>query len=228
MQPVKKALITGINGQDGSYLAEFLLKKGYGVHGTVRREAFESQALRLGNIQHILSDVKLHICAIDNQLSIYDVVAQVKPDECYHLAASSFVSYKLDDEASVLATNFNSNLYLLSSIKKVVPNCKFYFAGSSEMFGAPEVSPQNEGAKFSPRSIYGISKLAAMYLVNNYRRNENIFACNGILYNQESPRRNFQFVTRKITSTVAKIHLGQETILELGNLEAQRDWGYAP
>jgi len=223
----KVALITGITGQDGSYLAEFLLEKGYSVHGIVRRESIEDTS-RLKNIRHIMDKLTLHIGSIDNYLSVYKIISKVKPHECYHLAASSFVDYPFDDEVSVMTTNFNSTLFLLASIKELVPECKFYFAGTSEMFGDADVSPQNENTKFNPRSIYGISKVASYYIVANYRRHHNIFACTGIMYNHESPRRAYKFVTRKITSTVAKIYLGLADRLELGNIDAKRDWGYAP
>ena len=224
---MKKALITGINGQDGSYLAELLISKGYEVHGIVRREAMEDSANRLHNISHIIDQIKLYTASIDNHLSIYKIINNVRPDECYHLAASSFVSYFFDDEMSVLSNNFNSTHFLLASIKELSPNCRFYFAGSSEMFGEADETPQNENTKFNPRSIYGISKVSGHYLVKNYRKHHKIFACTGILYNHESPRRKHQFVTRKITSTVARINLGLEDKLELGNLAAKRDWGHA-
>jgi GDPmannose 4,6-dehydratase len=223
-----KALITGINGQDGSYLAELLLAKDYEVHGVVRREAIEDPSHRLTNIRHVLDRITLHAGSVDNHLASYKIISKVRPDECYHLAAASFVSYSLDDELSVLSSNFNSTHFLLASIRELVPECRFYFAGSSEMFGDAEVSPQNENTRFNPRSIYGISKVAGHHLVNNYRRHHNVFACTGILYNHESPRRGYEFVTRKITSTVAKIYLGQANGIDLGNLEARRDWGYAP
>lgn len=224
----RRALITGINGQDGSYLAEVLLEKGYEVHGVVRREAIEDPAHRLANIRPLLGRLALHTAAMDNQLAIYRLVGDVRPDECYHLAAASFVSHGFDDEASVLASNFHSTHHLLSSLKELAPACRFYFAGSSEMFGNADESPQNEQTRFNPRSIYGISKLAGYHLACNYRRQSGLFVCTGILYNHESPRRGFEFVTRKISSTVAKIHLGLADRLELGDLEARRDWGYSP
>lgn len=225
---MKKALITGISGQDGSYLAELLLNKGYEVHGIVRRPAVEDPAGKLSNLRTIKDDIVLHVASLENHLSLYKVIAKIKPDECYHLAASSFVSYSFDDESSILTSNFNGTHHLLASIKEVVPECRFFFAGSSEMFGRVFHAPQNELTPFNPRSVYGISKLASHHLVQNYRNQYGIFACTGILYNHESPRRDFKFVTRKITSTVAKIKLGLENKLYLGNLDALRDWGYAP
>lgn len=224
----RKALVTGISGQDGSYLAELLLAKGWEVHGVVRREAMEDPCHRLSNIAQIRDRIHLHIGAIDNHLSVYKIIANVRPDHCYHLAASSFVSYAFDDESTVLANNFNSTHFLLSSLKELAPECHYYFAGSSEMFGQTDAYPQDEVTRYNPRSIYGISKVASHHLINNYRRQHGLFACIGILYNHESPRRRYEFVTRKITSTVAKIHLGLADKLELGNIHARRDWGYAP
>ena len=222
-----KALITGINGQDGSYLAELLLEKGYEVHGTVRRSSLESREKR-ENILAIEKSIVLHPVMLDNHLSVYKLIQQVQPDECYHLAASSFVSYSFEDEASIIETNFNSTHYLLSCIKELAPACRFYFAGSSEMFGNAAVAPQDETTPFQPRSIYGISKLASYHVVKTYRDFHNLFACTGITYNHESVRRGRAFVTRKVATQVAKIAMQQETCLELGNLEASRDWGYAP
>lgn len=225
---MKTALITGINGQDGSYLAELLLEKGYKVHGIIRREAMEDPVHRLHNIKHIQKKLYLHIGAVDNHLNIYKIISNIKPDECYHLASSSFVSYNFEDESSIVSNNFTATHSLLSSIKELVPGCRVYFAGSSEMFGNARTSPQNELTPFNPRSVYGISKLAAFHLARNYREHHNLFVAVGILYNHESPHRGYQFVTRKISAAVAKISLGLADRLELGNIDALRDWGYAP
>ncbi len=224
---MKKALITGITGQDGSYLAELLLAKGYEVHGIVRRVAIEDHEHRLGRIKHLLSDIRIHPASLESYPSLFNVVRAVEPDECYHLAAQSFVSYSFEDEFSTFNTNINGTHYMLSSIKQVVPDCRFYFAGSSEMFGKVEEVPQNENTRFHPRSAYGITKVAGYELTRNYREAYGLKTANGILYNHESPRRGFEFVTRKITSTVARIKKGQAKELRLGNLDAKRDWGYA-
>jgi len=223
----KKALITGITGQDGSYLAEFLLNKGYEVHGMVRRVALEDPEHHLWRIKHILDKVILHSGSLESYASIFKVVEEVNPDECYHLAAQSFVSYSFEDEFSTINTNINGTHFVLSALKQKVPNCKFYFAASSEMFGLAKQSPQNEDTPFHPRSPYGISKVAGFYLTLNYREAYNMFAVSGICFNHESPRRGFEFVSRKITTGVAKIKLGLAKELRLGNLEAKRDWGYA-
>ncbi|MDM8542667.1 GDP-mannose 4,6-dehydratase [Desulfococcaceae bacterium HSG9] len=221
------ALITGITGQDGSYLAELLLSKGYDVHGIVRRVAFEDPEHRLWRIKHILDKITLHAASLESYASLYNVVEKVKPDECYHLASQSFVSYSFEDAFSTLNTNINGTLYILSAIKERAPECKFYFAASSEMFGKVKETPQNEDTSFYPRSPYGISKVAGFDLTRNYRESYEMFACSGILFNHESPRRGFEFVTRKITSTAAKIKAGRADKLRLGNLEAKRDWGFA-
>jgi GDPmannose 4,6-dehydratase len=223
-----KALITGIAGQDGSYLAELLLAKGYEVHGIVRRISIEDADHKLKNISHLLDKVRLHIASLDNVLSMVRIIRDIMPDECYHLAASSFVSYSFDDEISILANNVNSTHYLLATIKEFSPSCRFYFSGSSEMFGNAAYSPQDENTPFNPRSIYGISKVAGFQLVKNYRRQYNIFSCSGILYNHESPRRGYEFVTRKIVASAVKIKLGLQQTQTFGNLDARRDWGYAP
>jgi len=222
----KKALITGITGQDGSYLAEFLLEKGYEVHGIVRRVAFEDPEHRLWRIRHIQDKVILHAGSLESYASVFDVVDKVRPDECYHLAAQSFVSYSFEDEFSTINTNINGTHYMMAAIKNRAPHCRFYFAASSEMFGNVP-APQNENTPFYPRSPYGVSKLAGFHLTRNYREAYNLYALSGILFNHESPRRGYEFVTRKVTNTVAKIKLGLAKELKLGNLEARRDWGYA-
>jgi GDPmannose 4,6-dehydratase len=223
----KKALITGITGQDGSYLAEFLLEKGYEVHGIVRRVAIEDSEHRLWRIKHILDKIILHPASMESYASIFNVVDKLRPDECYHLAAQSFVSYSFEDEFSTINTNINGTHFVLSAMKEKAPECKFYFAGSSEMFGLVKESPQNENTPFHPRSPYGISKVAGFDLTRNYREAYHLFACSGILFNHESPRRGYEFVTRKISNAVAKIKLGLSKELKLGNLEAKRDWGFA-
>ena len=223
----KRALITGITGQDGSYLAELLLEKGYGVHGIVRRVALEDPEHRLSRIHSIRSRITLHAASLESYASIHQVVAKVQPDECYHLAAQSFVSYSFDDEFSTLNTNINGTHYLLAAVKNLAPQCRFYFAGSSEMFGKAEEAPQNERTRFHPRSTYGISKVAGYDLTRNYREAYQMHASSGILFNHESPRRGYEFVTRKITAGVARIVAGKSSNLPLGNLEAKRDWGHA-
>src|ERR1700726_4402002 len=224
---MKRALITGITGQDGSYLAELLLSKGYEVHGMVRRVALEDPSRRLGRIESVVSKLRLHAASLESFPSIYHVFRAVQPDECYHLAAQSFVSYSFDDEFSTLNTNINGTHHAIAVLKDVVPNCKFYFAGSSEMFGKVVEIPQTENTRFHPRSAYGISKVAGFDLTRNYREAYGIHASSGILFNHESPRRGFEFVTRKITSGAARILAGQSVTLPLGNLEAKRDWGHA-
>ena len=224
---MKKALITGITGQDGSYLAELLLEKGYEVHGIVRRVALESPQARMWRIRHLLDRVKIHSGSMESYASIFEVVSQMKPDECYHLAAQSFVSYSFEDEFSTINTNLNGTHYVLSSIKRQAPNCRFYFAASSEMFGNAKETPQNENTPFRPRSPYGISKMAGFELTRNYREAYGLFALSGILFNHESPRRGPEFVTRKITSAAAKIKLGLDKQIHLGNLDARRDWGHS-
>ncbi len=221
------ALITGITGQDGSYLAEFLIEQGYKVHGIVRRVALEDPEHRLWRIRHLTNDIELHPASLESFASIYRVIRSVGPDECYHLAAQSFVSYSFEDEFSTLNTNINGTHYVLAALHDLVPDCRFYFAGSSEMFGHADEVPQNERTRFHPRSSYGISKVAGFELTRNYREAYRLHASNGILYNHESPRRGYEFVSRKITYQATRIKLGLESRLSLGNLDAKRDWGHA-
>lgn len=221
------ALITGITGQDGSYLAELLLAKGYKVHGLVRRVALEDPDGRLKRICSIQDKIELHSGALESYASLHRVVSTVKPDECYHLAAQSFVSYSFDDEFSTLNTNINGTHFILSVLRDAAPGCRFYFAGSSEMFGLVPTSPQDESTPFHPRSAYGISKVAGFHLTRNYREAYGLHASSGILFNHESPRRGQEFVTRKISRGVARIAAGLADALPLGNLDARRDWGHA-
>jgi len=223
----RRALITGITGQDGSYLAELLLSHGYEVHGTVRRVALEDPEHRLTRLSSILDRLHLHAASLESYASLYQVIEKVRPEECYHLASQSFVGSSFDDEFSTLYTNLNGSHYILAAVKNVVPECRFYFAASSEMFGQVVESPQSETTRFHPRSAYGISKVAGFYLTLNYREAYGLHASSGILFNHESPRRGFEFVTRKITSGIARILAGKAQNLRLGNLDARRDWGHA-
>lgn len=224
---MKKALITGITGQDGSFLAELLIEKGYEVHGIVRRVALEDPRSRMWRLRAVIDRIKIHSASMESYASLFNIIADVKPDECYHLAAQSYVSYSFEDEFSTVNTNLNGTHYVLSAIKRQAPSCKFYFAGSSEMFGHVTHTPQDENTPFHPRSPYGISKMAGFELTRNYREAYGLFALSGILFNHESPRRGAEFVTRKITSAAAKIKLGLEQKVVLGNVEARRDWGHA-
>lgn len=223
----KRAFITGIDGQDGSYLSELLLEKGYEVHGMVRRVALEDAEHHLWRVRHILKRLKLHPGSLESYPSIFKLIEKIRPHECYHLAAQSFVGYSFEDEFSTINTNINGTHFVLSAIKEKSPETKFYFAASSEMFGKASETPQNENTPFHPRSPYGISKVAGFDLTRNYREAYGLFCSSGILFNHESPRRGFEFVTRKITSGVAKIKMGLERELRLGNLKAKRDWGFA-
>ena len=224
---MKRALITGITGQDGSYLAEHLLALGYEVHGLVRRVALEDPDRRFGRILHFLDRIELHQASLESYPSIFHVFSKHQFDECYHLAAQSFVAESFAEGFSTINTNINGTHFLLAAVLELNPKCRFYFAGSSEMFGNAEEVPQKETTRFHPRSPYGISKAAGFELTRNYREAYGMFCVNGILFNHESPRRGFEFVTRKITSTVAKIKTGKSAELRLGNLAARRDWGHA-
>ena len=223
----KTALITGITGQDGSYLAELLLKKNYKVHGIVRRVALEDRTHRLWRLRKILNKITLHAASLESYASLVKIVQKTKPHEVYHLAAQSYVAYSFEDEFSTINTNVGGTHFMLSAVKEFSPKSKFYFAGSSEMFGRVKEIPQNEKTPFNPRSAYGISKVTGYELTKNYREAYNLFCCTGILFNHESPRRGFEFVTRKISHGAARIKLGMEKNLELGNINARRDWGHA-
>tara|TARA_B110000014_G_scaffold185963_1_gene134896 strand:+ start:327 stop:1301 length:975 start_codon:yes stop_codon:yes gene_type:complete len=224
----KVALITGITGQDGSYLAELLLSKGYEVHGIVRRVALEDETHRLWRIRNILEDVHLHPGSLESYARIFNIVLKVKPDEIYHLGAQSYVGYSFEDEFSTFSMNINGTHHMLSAVKEFVnKKVKFYFAASSEMFGKVKETPQSEKTPFHPRSAYGISKVTGFHLVSNYREAYNLHASNGILFNHESPRRGFEFVTRKISFGVARIKKGLQKKIKLGNMQSKRDWGHA-
>jgi GDPmannose 4,6-dehydratase len=222
-----KALITGITGQDGSYLAEHLLSLGYEVHGLVRRVALEDPDRRFTRIRHLLDRIQLHAASLESYPSIFAVVSRHGFDECYHLAAQSFVAESFADGFSTMNTNINGTHYMLAALRELRPECRFYFAGSSEMFGLAKQTPQSETTPFHPRSPYGISKVAGFELTRNYREAYGMFTSSGILFNHEGPRRGFEFVTRKITSTVARIKAGLAKELRLGNLDARRDWGHS-
>ncbi len=224
---MKKAIITGITGQDGSYLAELLLEKGYEVHGLVRRVALEDPSHRLSRLTGILDQIHLHPASLESFPSIFQTISSVQPDELYHLGAQSFVSYSFEDAFSTFRSNIDGTHFVFESVKQTAPQCRVYFAASSEMFGHVEEVPQTEKTRFHARSPYGITKVTGFDLARNYREAFDMYVCSGILFNHESPRRGFEFVTRKISSYVAKIKHGLIDELPLGNLDAKRDWGYA-
>ncbi|GAB5402030.1 MAG: GDP-mannose 4,6-dehydratase [Aureliella sp.] len=219
----RTALITGITGQDGSYLAELLLAKGYEVHGTYRRASTPT----FDRIEHLVDAIELHQTDLTDQASLFKLVNKVQPTEVYNLAAQSFVGTSWDQ---VIATGDVTGLgtaRILEAIQAVDPSIRFYQASSSEMFGKVHEIPQRETTVLHPRSPYGVAKVYSHYLTINYRESYDMFACSGILFNHESPRRGLEFVTRKITHAVARIKMGLQTELRLGNLEAKRDWGFA-
>jgi GDPmannose 4,6-dehydratase len=219
----KRALITGITGQDGSYLTELLLENGYEVVGVVRR----SSAPNLWRIQHLLDRVTLKPADLLDQLSLIRVMSDVEPDEVYNLAAMSFVPASWDQPMLTGEFNAQGVTRMLEAVRQVNPRIRFYQASSSEMFGKVREVPQTELTPFYPRSPYGVSKVFGHYITVNYRESYGLFACSGILFNHESPRRGIEFVTRKVTDGVARIKLGLADSLSLGNLDAQRDWGFA-
>ena len=223
----KTALITGITGQDGSYLAELLLSKGYMVHGIVRRAAIEREEHRFSRLKKIKDDLVLHAASLENYASLIKVCEKTNPDEVYHLASQSFVANSFEDEFSTFNTNINGTHHILSAVKESKKKIKFYFAASSEIFGKVKKVPQDENTPFHPRSAYGISKVTGYYLTKNYREAFKLHASSGISFNHESPRRGFEFVTRKISYAVARIKKGLQKKLKLGNIKAKRDWGHA-
>ena len=219
----KRALITGVTGQDGSYLAELLLEKGYEVTGIVRR----SSAPNLWRIEHLLDRIELRPGDLLDQQSIMKVMAEVRPHELYNLAAMSFVPASWDQPMLTGEFNAQGVTRVLEAIRQVDPDIRLYQASSSEMYGKVREVPQTELTPFYPRSPYGVSKVFAHYITVNYRESYNLFAVSGILFNHESPRRGLEFVTRKVTDGVARIKLGLADALTLGNLDAQRDWGFS-
>lgn len=220
---MKRALITGITGQDGSYLAELLLSKGYKVYGTVRRISTPN----MENIKHLADKVELVSADLLDQSSLAAAITEAEPDEVYNLAAQSFVKTSFDQP--VLTGEFTALgvTRILEAIRSVNKKIRFYQASSSEMFGKVVETPQKETTRFYPRSPYGVAKVYGHYITLNYRESYDMFACSGILFNHESPRRGIEFVTRKIAHAVARISLGKQDKLELGNLDAKRDWGFA-
>ena len=219
----KRVIITGITGQDGSYLAELLLEKGYEVYGMVRR----SSTPNLWRIQDVLDRVTLKPADLLDQLSLIRLIDEVRPHELYNLAAMSFVPASWDQPMLTGEYNSQGVTRLLDAIRQVDPTIRFYQASSSEMFGKVREMPQTETTPFYPRSPYGVSKVFAHYITVNYRESYNLFAVSGMLFNHESPRRGIEFVTRKVTDGVARIKLGLTDTLSIGNLDAQRDWGFA-
>ncbi|HKP21787.1 MAG TPA: GDP-mannose 4,6-dehydratase [Thermoleophilaceae bacterium] len=223
MTDTKRALITGITGQDGSYLAELLLEKGYDVHGMVRRSSTET----FQRLEHIRDDITLHTGDLLDQRSLVDVFRAVEPDEIYNLAAMSFVAASWNQP--VLTTEFTATgvTRMLEAMREAAPEARFYQASSSEMFGKVLEVPQTERTPFYPRSPYGVAKVYGHFITVNYRESYGLHASSGILFNHESPRRGLEFVTRKVTHGAAAIKLGLADELALGNLDAERDWGYA-
>lgn len=223
MKPLKKALITGITGQDGSYVAELLLDKGYEVYGLYRRVSTET----FERINHIKAKINLICADLADQASLIHTLKDIQPDELYNLAAQSFVPASWTQPTLTGDITALGATRVLEAIRIVNPKIKFYQASSSEMFGKSVETPQKETTPFYPRSPYGVAKVYAYWITKNYRESYNLFASNGILFNHESPRRGRQFVTRKVTESVAKIKLGLQKELFLGNLDAKRDWGFA-
>ena len=219
----RRALITGITGQDGSYLAELLLAKGYDVHGMVRRASTE----RFDRVEHLRDGITLHQGDLLDQRSLVDTLRAAEPDEVYNLAAMSFVAVSWIQPTLTAEFTGVSVTRMLEALREACPEARFYQASSSEMFGKVRETPQNEATPFYPRSPYGVAKAYGHFITVNYRESYDLFLCSGILFNHESPRRGLEFVTRKITWHAAAIKLGLRDELRLGNLDAKRDWGYA-
>lgn len=219
----KVALITGITGQDGSYLAEFLLEKGYEVHGTMRR----TSAPNTERVDHLKEKIGLHFSDLSDLSSLLRLIESIKPDEVYNLAAQSFVGESWNQPILTADLTAVGVTRILEAIRAINRKIKFYQASSSEMFGKVQAVPQNEETPFYPRSPYGVAKVYGHWITVNYRESYNMYACSGILFNHESPRRGIEFVTRKITDAVARIKLKMQDKLYLGNLDSKRDWGYA-
>ena len=219
----KRALITGITGQDGSYLADLLLEKDYEVHGMVRRASTET----FQRLAHIRDDIVLHTGDLLDQRSLTDVLRDCEPDEIYNLAAMSFVAASWSQPTLTAEFTAVGVTRMLEAMREVVPQARFYQASSSEMFGKVREVPQRESTPFYPRSPYGVAKVYGHFITVNYRESYDLFACSGLLFNHESPRRGLEFVTRKVTHGAAAIKLGLRDELALGNLDAERDWGYA-
>jgi GDPmannose 4,6-dehydratase len=220
---MKRALITGMTGQDGSYLAEFLLERDYGIYGMVRRASYQ----RFDRIQHILDRVEIIEGDLTDQSSLDDAIKTVAPDEVYNLASQSFVPTSWNQPVLTADVTGTGVTRILEAIRKHKPDAKFYQASTSEMFGKVQETPQHEKTPFYPRSPYGVAKVYAHWITINYRESYNIFACSGICFNHESPRRGLEFISKKVTDGVARIKLGLADKLKLGNLDARRDWGFA-
>ena len=222
----KVALITGILGQDGSYLADLLLEKGYNVHGIVRKESNKNNE-KLWRIKKNIKNLTLHEDSLDSTKSFKKILEKIKPTEVYHLAAQGVDGHSFNNEFYTFENNINTTHIIISSLKNFDNKIKFFFAGSSEMYGNISTYPQDESAMFDPISAYGISKLTSYHLVKSYRINFNFFGCSAILFNHESPRRDMYFVTRKISNSVALIKKGLKKNINLGNINSSRDWGHA-
>ena len=220
---MKRALITGVNGQDGSYLAELLLEKGYKVYGLMRRKS----SVDYGNVEHIKDKIEFIYADMADVVSLTNAMRISQADEVYNLAAQSFVGTSWEQPVATAEIDGIGALNMLEAIRMIKPNAKFYQASTSEMYGLVQAIPQNEETPFYPRSPYGVAKLYGHWITKNYRESYDMYACSGILFNHESERRGKEFVTRKITDAVARIKLGVQDVLELGNLDAKRDWGHA-